>query len=153
MIKLIFAALFFLLSLSNGWALSAISNFSSHKIEISDKNKLSEIKKEQVEFHSKLQDLCLKYGNSKSEKEKNDMREEIRVLIYNHVTKELAQKKSLLQAQRARIDDFEKKINEIEKNKDGFVYESVSFFTSPQEIARIQKIEGGALVKKDSVRK
>ncbi|MDR2772879.1 MAG: hypothetical protein LBB93_05365 [Elusimicrobiota bacterium] len=105
-----------------------------------DRKTLEDLRKEQLQTQIELHRLILKYNNSHSDREKKKIVAEVRDLVSTQLTKELAEKKHILAVQRARIDEFESKINEIENNKDVFIDKTVAFFLSPQGLVRIQQL-------------
>ncbi|MDR2709052.1 MAG: hypothetical protein LBC07_03660, partial [Elusimicrobiota bacterium] len=108
-----------------------------------DREMLAQIRQEQIQFQRKLNDLIEKYSQTQNEKDKLALTQEIRSLVYEQITKELAQKKQILNMQMARIKDLEKRLDEIEKNKTAYVDDSVKYLTSPEGILQIQRANAG----------
>lgn len=100
--------------------------------------KMMMMKKDFMEYHKKLEDLIEKYNKAKGKK-KDAVVEEIKALVAGQTDKDVAKKKEMLAVQKERIEDFEKKISEIESDKDAYVNKKVNFYISEEGQQKIKE--------------
>jgi hypothetical protein len=116
------------------------SNTSKEDIRI-----LTNLRREQLKFQNSLNALVKEYAGAKDAKAQDRTVKKIRTLVYDQVTRELAQKRQLLKLQMARIQEIENRIDSIEKNKMSYVDESVQYLTSPDAISQMQRASQGGV--------
>lgn len=101
--------------------------------------KMEALKKEHMEFKKDMDTLIEKY-NGANDKKKIEVKKEIRDLIASKTDKDIAIKKNILEDQKARIQNFEERIADLENNKDKYIDEKVEFFTSPEGQAKMKEM-------------
>jgi hypothetical protein len=96
-----------------------------------DKENKVAMKKEKMEYFKNLETLIEKHNNT-ADKDKNAVKEEIKVLVSNQTDKDITARKEMLEHKKAKLAEFENKINYMENEKDKYVNEKVDFFISPE---------------------
>lgn len=100
--------------------------------------KMEMMKKDFMEFHKNLENLITKYNESKGKK-RDGVKNEIRQLVATQTEKDIAMKKEMLAVQKARIDDLQKKIADIEADKEAYINKKVDFYVSDEGQKKIKE--------------
>lgn len=100
--------------------------------------RMMEMRKDYIEFHEKLDPLLDKYHKANDD-QKEAIGKEIKTLVSEQTEKELIKKKEMLVIQKERIADFEKRINEIENDKEAYINKKIDYCISEEGRKRIKE--------------
>ncbi|MDR1940834.1 MAG: hypothetical protein LBQ47_00705 [Endomicrobium sp.] len=95
------------------------------------KAKIEAMKKDRIEFDKNIDALIEKY-NKADKKDQDAVKQEITALVSAQTDKNIIRKKEMLEEQRARIEKLEKKIADIETNREKYISDKVDSYISKE---------------------